>query len=74
MGPAFVENLPVGKFHGIGPATTAKMNKFGIQTGRDLRTHSMAFLQDHFGKAGAFYYWIALVINDGRFSMSRAVQ
>lgn len=26
MGPAFVENLPVGKFHGIGPATSAKMN------------------------------------------------
>jgi len=64
MGPAFVEDLPVGKFHGIGPATTAKMNKFGIQTGRDLRTQSMAFLQDHFGKAGAFYYWIARGIDD----------
>jgi DNA polymerase IV len=25
MGPAFVEALPVGKFHGIGPATSAKM-------------------------------------------------
>jgi DNA polymerase-4 len=64
MGPAFVEGLPVGKFHGIGPATTAKMNKFGIQTGRDLRTQSMASLQDHFGKAGAFYYWIARGIDD----------
>jgi DNA polymerase IV len=64
MGPAFVEDLPVGKFHGIGPATTAKMNKLGIETGRDLRTQSMAFLQDHFGKAGAFYYWIARGIDD----------
>jgi DNA polymerase IV len=64
MGPAFVEDLPVGKFHGIGPATTAKMNKLGIQTGRDLRTQSMAFLQEHFGKAGAFYYWIARGIDD----------
>jgi hypothetical protein len=27
MGPAFVEALPVGKFHGIGPATSAKMNR-----------------------------------------------
>jgi hypothetical protein len=27
MGSAFVEALPVGKFHGIGPATTAKMNR-----------------------------------------------
>ena len=26
MGPAFVEALPVGKFHGVAPATTAKMN------------------------------------------------
>ena len=25
MGPAFVETLPVGKFHGIGPATARKM-------------------------------------------------
>jgi DNA polymerase-4 len=64
MGPAFVENLPVGRFHGVGPATTAKMNKVGIQTGRDLRTQSMAFLQEHFGKAGAFYYWIARGVDD----------
>jgi DNA polymerase IV len=27
MGPAFVEVLPVGKFHGVGPATTTKMNR-----------------------------------------------
>jgi DNA polymerase IV len=33
MGPAFVENLPVGKFHGIGPATSAKMNSLGLYTG-----------------------------------------
>jgi DNA polymerase-4 len=26
MGPTFVEMLPVGKFHGIGPATSARMN------------------------------------------------
>jgi DNA polymerase-4 len=26
MGPAFVQGLPVGTFHGIGPATSAKMN------------------------------------------------
>src|SRR5229473_6937230 len=64
MGPGFVENLPVGKFHGVGPATTAKMNKLGIETGLDLRAQSMAFLQQHFGKAGAFYYWIARGVDD----------
>jgi DNA polymerase-4 len=64
MGPAFVEGLPVGKFHGVGPATTAKMNGLGIQTGLDLRAQSMPFLQQHFGKAGAFYYWIARGVDD----------
>ena len=64
MGPVFVENLPVGKFHGVGPATTAKMNKLGIETGRDLRAQSIAFLQQHFGKAGIFYYWIARGVDD----------
>jgi DNA polymerase-4 len=64
MGPAFVENLPVGKFHGVGPATTAKMNRLGIQTGLDLRAQSMPFLQEHFGKSGAFYYWIARGVDD----------
>jgi DNA polymerase IV len=33
MGPAFVENLAVGRFHGVGPATTAKMNRLGIEPG-----------------------------------------
>jgi hypothetical protein len=55
MGPAFVEGLPVGKFHGVGPATTAKMNRLGIHTGLDLRAQSMPFLQQHFGKSGAYY-------------------
>jgi DNA polymerase-4 len=59
MGPAFVESLPVGKFHGIGPATTAKMNRLAIHTGLDLRSQSLAFLQEQFGKAGSYYYWIA---------------
>ncbi len=72
MGPAFVENLPVGKFHGVGPATTAKMNKLGIETGRDLRAQSLAFLQQHFGKAGAFYYWIARGVDDRPVRANRA--
>jgi DNA polymerase-4 len=33
MGPTFVEALPVGKFHCIGPATSAKMNSLGLHTG-----------------------------------------
>src|ERR1700680_4371525 len=43
MGPAFVERLPVDKFHGVGPATTAKMNRLGIKTGFDLKERTLAF-------------------------------
>ena len=64
MGPGFVETLPVGRFHGIGPATSAKMNQLGIHTGLDLRAQTLAFLQQHFGKAGAYYYWIARGVDD----------
>ena len=59
MGPAFVEALPVGKFHGIGPATSAKMNALGLHTGLDMRNQSLEFMQANFGKAGAYYYWIS---------------
>jgi DNA polymerase-4 len=59
MGSEFVQDLPVGKFHGIGPATTAKMNGFGIRTGADLRAQPLEFLVRHFGKAGPYYYWLS---------------
>jgi DNA polymerase IV len=59
MGPAFVESLPVGKFHGIGPATGIKMNSLGLYTGLDMRNQSLEFMQANFGKAGSYYYWIS---------------
>ena len=59
MGPAFVETLPVGKFHGVGPVTAAKMNRLGIHTGLDLRSQSREFLAEHFGKASEYYYGVA---------------
>ncbi len=64
MGPGFVETLPVRKFHGVGPATTAKMNRLGIETGLDLKAQTLPFLQQHFGKSGAYYYWIARGIDE----------
>jgi DNA polymerase-4 len=65
MGPAFVERLPVGKFHGIGPATSAKMNALGIFTGLDMRNQTLEFMDANFGKAGAYYYyWISRGIDD----------
>lgn len=68
MGPAFVESLAVKKFHGVGPATAAKMERLGILTGADLKAKSLPFLQQHFGKSGLWYYRIARGIDE------RAVQ
>jgi DNA polymerase-4 len=64
MGPAFVQDLPVGKFHGIGPATSAKMNGLGIFTGMDMRNQTVDFMTANFGKAGAYYYWISRGIDE----------
>jgi DNA polymerase IV len=64
MGPAFVEALPVGKFHGIGPATSAKMNSLGLFSGLDMRNQSLEFMQTNFGKAGSYYYWISRGIDN----------
>src|SRR5216683_4935338 len=56
MGPKFVETLPIRGLHGVGPATARKMEQLEIRTGLDLRTQTLEFLQQHFGKAGSYYY------------------
>jgi DNA polymerase-4 len=40
------------------------MNRLGIYTGLDLRAQTMDFLQEHFGKSGSYYYWIARGIDE----------
>lgn len=52
----FLLSLPVMKFHGIGQATTAKMERLGIRTGADLRKWEEQQLVAYFGKAGHHYY------------------
>jgi DNA polymerase-4 len=59
MAAAFVETLPIGKFHGVGPVTANKMKRLGIFTGADLKRQSLEFLQQHFGKSGTWYHAIA---------------
>ncbi|NDK33546.1 DNA polymerase IV [Rhodovulum sulfidophilum] len=56
---AFVAGLPVGRFHGVGPVTEAKMLRLGIRSGADLRAKSLAFLQAHFGSSAAHYHAIS---------------
>ncbi|MBX3563619.1 MAG: DNA polymerase IV [Sphingomonas sp.] len=59
MGAAWVEALPVARFHGVGPVTARKMQALGIETGADLRAKSLAFLQQHFGSSAKWYHAIA---------------
>lgn len=59
MGAAWVETLPVARFHGVGPVTAKKMQALGIESGADLRAKSIDFLQAHFGSAAEWYYRIA---------------
>jgi DNA polymerase-4 len=40
------------------------MARLGIETGADLRAQSLAFLEEKFGKAGPYYYWIARGIDE----------
>ncbi len=62
--PAFIEALPVGDFHGVGPATERRMKAHGIHTGGDLRAHDLHELVEWFGKAGRHYYQIARGIDE----------
>jgi DNA polymerase-4 len=64
MGPAFVETLPVERFHGVGPATATKMKELGIFTALDLRAKDETFLSKHFGQAGRHFYYICRGIDN----------
>lgn len=70
-GPSFVEDLAVKKFHGIGPATAEKMLRLGIETGADLKTKDIGFLQHHFGKAGPYFFGIARGIDERQVKPNR---
>src|ERR1700743_2447224 len=56
---AFMESLPVEKFHGVGKVTAQKMKSMSLFTGADLKKLEEDELKKHFGKAGRFYYQLA---------------
>src|SRR5919202_5745328 len=58
-GPAFVEGLPVKRFHGVGPKTAEKMARLGIETGADLKARTLEFLAAHFGSSARYYHDLA---------------
>lgn len=61
---AFVEALPIEKFHGIGKVTATRMHSLAIKNGADLKQLSQKQLTNYFGKAGEYYYKIARAQDD----------
>lgn len=66
-----LENLPIGKFHGVGQATEKRMNYLGIRNGKDLKERSLKELTKHFGKVANFYYYIVRGIDNRQVTTSR---
>lgn len=71
---AFLEQLPIKKFYGVGKVTTDKMYHLGIFTGADLKKQSLEFLEKHFGKSGSYYYHIVRGIHNSEVRASRSVK
>ncbi len=55
----FIDQLPIGKFFGVGRVTEKKMLKMGIHNGADLKRFKRSNLLRLFGKSGGYFYDIA---------------
>ena len=58
-GMSFINQLPIGRFYGVGKVTEETMKDLGISTGKDLGKMSLEFLTKIFGKSGLYFYHIA---------------
>jgi len=67
----FLEKLDIKKFYGIGKVTTEKMYQHGIFTGKDLKSKTKEYLEQHFGKSGGFYYYIVRGIHNSQVKPNR---
>jgi DNA polymerase-4 len=56
---AFIAQLPIGKFYGIGQKTEPRLKAIGIHTGADLKALSFEALEQIFGRSAGFYYGLA---------------
>jgi DNA polymerase-4 len=61
---AFLEQLAIERFHGIGAKTAEKMKRLGIHTGADLKAWSEVALAQRFGKVGRHFYRIVRAIDE----------
>ncbi|MCA0131180.1 DNA polymerase IV [Winogradskyella alexanderae] len=67
----FLEDLDIRKFYGIGKVTAEKMYQKGIFTGKDLKSKSFEYLEEHFGKSGKHYYYIVRGIQNSEVKPNR---
>jgi len=52
----FIDQIPIGKFFGVGKVTEQKFLQMGIKTGKDLRQLSEETLIEHFQERGRLLY------------------
>jgi len=67
----FIENLDIRKFYGVGKVTQEKMYNLGIFTGKDLKSKSLEYLTETFGKSGAYYYYVVRGIHKSEVKPNR---
>lgn len=61
---AFLEQLPIEKFYGIGKVTASHLHNMNIFKGADLLKKTKIEMVDIFGKTGLFFYNIVRGIDD----------
>jgi len=71
-GARFVGQMPVRRFHGVGPRGAEKMAGLGIHTGADLRAQGIATLRAHFGSQADYLFRAARGIDLRAVSPNRA--
>ena len=71
---AFLEQLPIKKFYGVGKVTTERMYQLGIFTGADVKAQSLEFLEKHFGKSGTYYYYAVRGIHNSEVKPERTTK
>ena len=67
----FLSSFPIGKFYGVGKVTEKKMQKNGINTGKDLKEKTLHELEVLFGNSAEYYYDIARGVDDREVVSSR---
>jgi len=68
---AFLEELPIEKFFGVGKSTAEKMKNMSIFTGADLKKYTRLELAQRFGKFGSYLYDVVRGKDDRKVKANR---